>query len=135
MPISWPAATIRCVSSGKVSIECPGMNQVVFSPYFSNSFSRRSDPTSPANSPREMSSGESSPPYEPSHPATASTSTPMQQKISFAIRPSLSVVQRYDMCALCGVLMEDHWAEREGGRRGRALRVGLVNRVLAVYGL
>ena len=31
--------------------------------------------------------------------------------------------------------MEDHWAEREGGRRGRALRVGLVNRVLGLYGL
>ena len=31
--------------------------------------------------------------------------------------------------------MEDHWAEREGGRRGRALRVGLVNRVLDHYGL
>jgi hypothetical protein len=58
----------------------------------------------------------------------------MQQKISFAIPPSLSVVQRYGMCALCGVLMEDHWAE-QGGRRGRALRVGLVNRVLAHYGL
>jgi len=39
------------------------------------------------------------------------------------------------MCALCGVLLEDHWAEREGGRRGRALRVGLVNRVLDHYGL
>jgi hypothetical protein len=58
----------------------------------------------------------------------------MQQKISFAIRPSLSVVQRYDMCALCGVLLEDHWAE-EGGRRGRALRVALVNRVLDHFGL
>ena len=31
--------------------------------------------------------------------------------------------------------MEDHWAEREGGRRGRVFRVGLVNRVLAHYGL
>jgi hypothetical protein len=58
----------------------------------------------------------------------------MQQKISFAIGPSLSVVQRYDMCALCGVLLEDHWAE-QGGRRGRALRVGLVNRVLDHFGL
>jgi len=47
----------------------------------------------------------------------------------------LSVVQRYDMCALCGVLLEEHWAEREGGRRGRALRVGLVNRVLDHFGL
>jgi hypothetical protein len=59
----------------------------------------------------------------------------MEQKISFAIRPSLSVVQRYDMCALCGVLLEEHWAERAGGRRGRALRVALVNRVLGHYGL
>ena len=38
------------------------------------------------------------------------------------------------MCALCGVLLSDHWAE-SGGRRGRALRVALVNRVLAHYGL
>jgi len=59
----------------------------------------------------------------------------MQPRISFAIPPSLSVVQRYDMCALCGVLMEDHWAEREGGRRGRALRVGLVNHILDHFGL
>ena len=34
------------------------------------------------------------------------------------------------MCALCGVLLEEHWAEGEGGRRGRALRVTLLNRVL-----
>jgi hypothetical protein len=39
------------------------------------------------------------------------------------------------MCALCGVLLTDHWAEQEGGRRGRALRVGLVNRVLDHFGL
>ena len=39
------------------------------------------------------------------------------------------------MCALCGVLLNDHWAEQDGGRRGRAFRVGLVNRVLAHYGL
>jgi hypothetical protein len=39
------------------------------------------------------------------------------------------------MCALCGVLLDDHWAERDGGRRGRALRVGLVNRVLGHFGL
>ena len=38
------------------------------------------------------------------------------------------------MCALCGVLLEDHWAE-QGGRRGRALRVSLVNRVLDHFGL
>ena len=30
--------------------------------------------------------------------------------------------------------MEDHWAE-QGGRRGRALRVSLVNRVLDHFGL
>jgi hypothetical protein len=39
------------------------------------------------------------------------------------------------MCALCGVLLNDHWAEGEGGRRARAFRVGLVNRVLAHFGL
>ena len=39
------------------------------------------------------------------------------------------------MCALCGVLLNDHWAEQDGGRRGRGFRVGLVNRVLDHYGL
>ncbi len=39
------------------------------------------------------------------------------------------------MCALCGVLMSDHWAEQGAGRRQRAIRVKLVNRVLAHYGL
>src|SRR5918999_1706453 len=64
------------VCSGKVSIECPGMNHEVLSLYLSNSLSKRGTPTSPAKSPREISSGESSPPYEPSHPPTASTSIP-----------------------------------------------------------
>ncbi len=85
IPTSWPASTTIFVSSGNVSIECPGMNQVVFMSYLSNIFSRRLVPTSPAKMPREMSSGESSPPYDPSQPATASTSTPITQKISFAI--------------------------------------------------
>jgi hypothetical protein len=39
------------------------------------------------------------------------------------------------MCALCGILLTDHWAEQDGGRRGRALRVALVNRVLDHFGL
>jgi hypothetical protein len=39
------------------------------------------------------------------------------------------------MCVLCGVLLSEHWAEREGGRRGRVFRVRLLNRVLAFYGL
>jgi hypothetical protein len=39
------------------------------------------------------------------------------------------------MCLLCGVLLEEHWAEQEGGRRGRVFRARLVNRVLAFYGL
>ena len=39
------------------------------------------------------------------------------------------------MCALCGALLSEHWAEQEGGRRGRVFRVRLVNRVLAHYGL
>ena len=39
------------------------------------------------------------------------------------------------MCVLCGVLLNEHWAEQEGGRRGRVARVRLLNRVLAFYGL
>jgi hypothetical protein len=39
------------------------------------------------------------------------------------------------VCALCGVLASDHWAERGGGARARVFRVRLVNRVLAHYGL
>jgi hypothetical protein len=36
---------------------------------------------------------------------------------------------------LCGVLLNEHWAEQEGGRRGRVFRVRLLNQVLAFYGL
>ena len=39
------------------------------------------------------------------------------------------------MCSLCNVLVNDHWAEQEGGRRGRVFRVRLLNRVLGFYGL
>jgi hypothetical protein len=39
------------------------------------------------------------------------------------------------MCVLCGVLLSDHWAEADGGRRARAFRVTLVNRVLQHFGL
>jgi hypothetical protein len=39
------------------------------------------------------------------------------------------------MCALCGVLLTSHWAERESGRRERVFRVRLLNRVLAHFGL
>jgi hypothetical protein len=39
------------------------------------------------------------------------------------------------MCVLCNVLVNEHWAEQEGGRRARVLRVRLVNQVLAFYGL
>ena len=39
------------------------------------------------------------------------------------------------MCVLCGVLFNEHWAEQEGGRRGRVFRVRLLNQVLAFYGL
>jgi hypothetical protein len=52
------------------------MNQVALILYFSKSLSIRRVPIVPANIPREMSEVESSPPYEPSQPATASTSTP-----------------------------------------------------------
>jgi hypothetical protein len=33
------------------------------------------------------------------------------------------------------VLLEEHWAEGDGGRRGRVFRVRLLNRVLGFYGL
>ena len=60
----------------------------------------------------------------------------MLQMISFAIVSSLRLVlQRYDMCALCGVLLEEHWAEQDGGRRARVFRVKLANRVLDHFGL
>ena len=39
------------------------------------------------------------------------------------------------MCTLCNVLLSEHWAEQEGGRRERVFRVRLLNRVLAFYGL
>ena len=39
------------------------------------------------------------------------------------------------MCALCGVLLDEHWSERDGGRRARAFRVRLANRVLDYFGL
>lgn len=39
------------------------------------------------------------------------------------------------MCALCGALLSEHWAEQDGGRRGRMLRVRLLNRVLVHFGL
>ena len=39
------------------------------------------------------------------------------------------------MCGLCGVLLNEHWAEERGGRRARGFRVALLNRVLAHYGL
>ena len=61
-PISWPASTIGLISFGKVSIEWPGMKNVVFRSYFLNSLSRRILPTSLAKTPRWMSDGESPPP-------------------------------------------------------------------------
>jgi hypothetical protein len=33
------------------------------------------------------------------------------------------------------VLLNEHWAEQEGGRRGRVFRGRLLSRVLAFYGL
>jgi hypothetical protein len=39
------------------------------------------------------------------------------------------------MCALCGALLSEHWAEQDGGRRGRIQRVKLLNRVLVHFGL
>lgn len=39
------------------------------------------------------------------------------------------------MCALCGVLLNEHWAEQDGGRRARVFRVKLINQVLDHFGL
>ena len=39
------------------------------------------------------------------------------------------------MCALCGALLDEHWAEQDGGRRARVFRVRLANRVLGHFGL
>lgn len=39
------------------------------------------------------------------------------------------------MCALCGVLRNEHWADEGGGRRGRVIRTALLGRVLAQSGL
>lgn len=38
------------------------------------------------------------------------------------------------MCVLCGVLLDEHWAEQDG-RRARLFRGRLLNRVLRFYGL
>ncbi len=39
------------------------------------------------------------------------------------------------MCALCGALLSDHWAEADGGRRARVFRVRLLDRILGHFGL
>ena len=39
------------------------------------------------------------------------------------------------MCALCGVILNEHWAEQEGGRQARMRRVALLDRVLDHFGL
>ena len=39
------------------------------------------------------------------------------------------------MCALCGVLRNEHWADEGAGRRGRVMRVALLERVLGHFGL
>lgn len=39
------------------------------------------------------------------------------------------------MCALCGVIPNQHWAEQDGGRRARTFRTALLDRVLGHFGL
>lgn len=98
---------------GKISIEWPGQNQLWVMPRRRNSSSRRGTPTSPANTPREMSQGESCPPYEPSQPPTASTSVPNATRISRGIVASF--VPWIGVVASCGAA----GAEREtAGRLG-----------------
>src|SRR5947208_3044093 len=63
-----------------------------------------------------MSSGEFSPPYEPSQPATASTSMPIAHRISLAMpTPPESLERCYNttlMCALCEVAIDHHLLRR-----------------------
>src|SRR5690606_41432834 len=66
------------------------MNHEAGISYFWNSFSSRGVPISPANIPRWMSEGESSPPYEPSHPPTASMSTPKTHLMSLGMSISFA---------------------------------------------
>ena len=68
------------------------MNHVALMLYLSKSFNILRVPCVPAQRPREMSLAESSPPYEPSQPATASMSTPYEQRIRFGILVKLSRV-------------------------------------------
>src|SRR5690625_2707464 len=77
--------------SGKVSAEWPGVNQVARMSSRSNSVKSLGTPSSPAKMPRWMSLIESSPPYEPSQPPTASMSTPNDAKILLATIPPLPV--------------------------------------------
>ena len=51
IPISWPASAIIRHSSGNVSREWPGMNQVVLMLWRSNIFNRRRTPIVPAKRP------------------------------------------------------------------------------------
>jgi hypothetical protein len=39
------------------------------------------------------------------------------------------------MCALCNVLLSDHWAEQGESRRARTLRTQFLGRVLGHFGL
>jgi hypothetical protein len=39
------------------------------------------------------------------------------------------------MCGLCSVILNQHWAEQDGGRRARAFRSALLDRVLGQFGL
>ena len=39
------------------------------------------------------------------------------------------------MCGLCGVILNHHWAEQDGGRRTRVFRAALLDRVLGHFGL
>ena len=96
-PLGWLVSHIlqSLVVAGLVAGAVAGANLIFDwvdfggrnTPSLSNNRTMRGKPTSPANSPRLMSQGESSPPYEPSQPATASTSTPKAQRISFLPPP------------------------------------------------
>jgi hypothetical protein len=75
------AATTAAALSGKLSMVCPGMNQVDLMPCFPRSARTRRAPTSP-NSPRDIGDGVTRP--RAMKPDTASKSN-VRQAIRFAI--------------------------------------------------
>ena len=75
--------------------------------------------------PREMSLVESSPPYEPSQPATASMSTEMQQRAPEGCQRGFGTQEKQETYAFCPLLRyEAMHSFQRGGRGVGALHCG-----------